>query len=58
MRNYTLMSCCVCFSLQKLHDLGDESKLLPLWRQVRAYSSVNDLPFYRFSKHLRYFCVH
>lgn len=24
-------------SAQRLHDLGDESKLLPLWRQVSSF---------------------
>lgn len=27
----------MCCSSQRLHDLGDESKLLPLWRQVSPF---------------------
>lgn len=26
--------CCLYYSVQRMRDLGDESKLLPLWRQV------------------------
>lgn len=37
-----------CFSAQRLHDLGDESKSLPLWRQVCPYALLCNL----FIKHL------